>query len=171
MKITRNEKQFEPISIILESQMEIDALVDVLTDVLCSIHSNTGGSNEATEFISVLAKQLMGYASDQDKLVYYYEPHSTVKAEAKEILFKEKAPDTSQEVQGLYCLILIIFNLQFWPKAVSDIDRCSTCYCVCYSPVILILNNIQTPIYGVVVNILSSLCLGYSVLYIFKILP
>jgi len=83
MKITRNEKQFEPISIILESQMEIDALVDVLTDVLCSIHSNTGGSNEATEFISVLAKQLMGYASDQDKLVYYYEPHSTVKAEAK----------------------------------------------------------------------------------------
>ena len=79
MKIERNEKQFEPISITLESQMEVDALVDVL----CIINSNTGGSNEATEFISVLTKQLMGYASDQYKLVYYNEPCGTVEVEAK----------------------------------------------------------------------------------------
>lgn len=79
MKITRNEKQFEPITITLESQMEVDSL----TDVLCIVNSDTGGSNEATEFISVLTKQLMEYASDQDKLVYYNEPYGTVEVEAK----------------------------------------------------------------------------------------
>jgi len=79
MQITRNEKQFEPISITLESQMEVDALVDVL----CIINSNTGGSNEATEFISILTKQLMEYASDQDELVYYNDPYGTVEVEAK----------------------------------------------------------------------------------------
>ena len=79
MQITRNEKQFEPISITLESQMEVDALVDVL----CLINANTTGSNEGTRFISTLTDQLMEYASNQDKLVYYNEPDDTVEVEAK----------------------------------------------------------------------------------------
>lgn len=80
MQITRNEKQFEPISIILESQMEVDALVDVL----CLIDANTRGSNNATQFISVLTDQLIEYSSNQDELVYYKEePYGTVVVEAK----------------------------------------------------------------------------------------
>lgn len=79
MQITRNEKQFEPISITLESQMEVDALVDVL----CLISTNTEGSNEGTEFISALAYQLNVYASNKYSLAYYNEPEDSVAVEAK----------------------------------------------------------------------------------------
>ena len=79
MQITRNEKQFEPISITLESQMEVDALVDVLY----LIRANTIGSNEGTRFISDLSVQLMEYASNPDELVYYKEPYVSVEVEAK----------------------------------------------------------------------------------------
>lgn len=79
MKIERNEKQFEPISITLESQMEVDALVDVL----CLINVNTIGSNKGTEFISALTGQLTGYGSNQYELVYYNEPDDTMEVEAK----------------------------------------------------------------------------------------
>jgi hypothetical protein len=79
MQITRNEKQFEPITIALESQMEVDALVDVL----CLTNINTTGSNEATQFISVLSGLLNEYASNKQGLVYYNEPDGTVEVEAK----------------------------------------------------------------------------------------
>ena len=75
MKIERNEKQFESISITLESQMEVDALVDVLY----LIRANTIG----TRFISDLSVQLMEYASNPDELVYYKEPYVSVEVEAK----------------------------------------------------------------------------------------
>ena len=79
MQITRNEKQFEPITITLESQMEVDALVDVL----CLINANTTGSNEGTRFISTLTDQLMEYASNQCELVYYNQPYGSVEVKAK----------------------------------------------------------------------------------------
>lgn len=78
MQITRKEKQFEPISITLESQMEVDALVDVL----CLMNILTVGSNEGTEFISALTKQLMEYSS-QDELVYYHRLFGTEEVKAK----------------------------------------------------------------------------------------
>ena len=79
MQITRNEKQFEPITITLESQMEVDALADVL----CLINANTVGSNEGTGFISTLTAKLSGYSSNQDELVYYKEPYGSLKVKAK----------------------------------------------------------------------------------------
>jgi hypothetical protein len=79
MQITRNEKQFEPITITLESQMEVDALVDVL----CLISTNTEGSNEGTNVISTLADQLNEYTSNKYGLVYYEEPDCSVAVEAK----------------------------------------------------------------------------------------
>ena len=79
MKIERKENSFEPITITLESQMEVDALVDVL----CLTDANTEGSNEGTEFISTLTYRLTEYASDQDKLVYYNETDGSVVVEAK----------------------------------------------------------------------------------------
>jgi hypothetical protein len=79
MQITRNEKQFEPISITLESQMEVDALVDTLY----LINANTTGSNEGTRFISGLSRELNEYASNKHKLVYYNEPYGSVKVKAK----------------------------------------------------------------------------------------
>jgi hypothetical protein len=79
MQITRNEKQFKPISIVLESQTEVDALVDVL----CLINAITKCSNDGTEFISVMVEQLTGYGSNQNELVYYNEPDDTVEVEAK----------------------------------------------------------------------------------------
>lgn len=79
MQITRNEKQFEPITITLESQMEVDALADVL----CLINANTEGSNEGTNVISALANQLNEYASNKHGMVYYHGPVDSLTVEAK----------------------------------------------------------------------------------------
>ena len=77
MQITYNEKQFEPISIALESQMEVDALVDVLAIV----SAYTTGSNEGTRFISTLTGLLNEYASNGYAPVYY-NVHGAVEVEA-----------------------------------------------------------------------------------------
>ena len=67
MKITRNEKQFEPISITLESQMEVDAL----NDALYLMKHNTRGMNEGVDFISTLGDQISLLSSNSDSILYY----------------------------------------------------------------------------------------------------
>lgn len=79
MKIERKENGFEPITITLESQMEVDALVDALY----LINYHTTGSNEGTRFVTELCRELNEYASDQGGLVYYNDPYGSVEVEAK----------------------------------------------------------------------------------------
>ena len=68
MKIEREETEFQPVVITLESQMEVDAL----TDALCIVANLTSHSNEGTGFIDHLAELLNDkFTSDPHDTVYY----------------------------------------------------------------------------------------------------
>lgn len=71
MKVERQEEVFTPIVITLESQVEVDALVDLL-------HIGSGlytdGSNEGVIAITKMKDRLNIYASDMDTFIYYKAP-------------------------------------------------------------------------------------------------
>ena len=77
MKVMRKEESFKPVKIVLESQLEVDAMSDVAALMDCY----TGGGllhTQVREFFSNLNVLLQAYATDCDNFMYIEEPEAYI---------------------------------------------------------------------------------------------
>lgn len=75
MKVIREEESFKPVTIVLESQLEVDAMSDVAALMDCYAEG-TGGilHTQVRQFFSELNVLLQAYALDADNFMYIEEP-------------------------------------------------------------------------------------------------
>lgn len=73
MKVIREEESFKPVTIVLESQLEVDAMSDVAALMDCYAD---GGLLHAqvSKFFSNLNVLLQAYATNADDFMYIEEP-------------------------------------------------------------------------------------------------
>lgn len=83
MKVIREEESFKPVTIVLESQLEVDAMSDVAALMDCY---SDGGlfHTQVREFFSNLNVLLQAYALDADNFMYIEEPEVYIQYKAQE---------------------------------------------------------------------------------------
>lgn len=75
MKVIREEESFKPVTIVLESQLEVDAMSDVAALMDCYAEGDGGILHtQVRKFFSELNVLLQGYAQDCDNFMYIEEP-------------------------------------------------------------------------------------------------
>ena len=75
MKVMREEESFKPVTIVLESQLEVDAMSDVAA-LMDGYAEGNGGVDHTKirKFFSELNVLLQAYATDCDSFMYIEEP-------------------------------------------------------------------------------------------------
>lgn len=75
MKVMREEESFKPITIVLESQLEVDAMSDVAALMDCYAEGNGGLLHtQVRKLFSNLNVLLQAYATNVDNFMYIEEP-------------------------------------------------------------------------------------------------
>lgn len=75
MKVMREEESFKPVTIVLESQLEVDAMSDVAALMDCYAEGNGGVDHTKIRgFFSELNLLLQAYATNADDFMYIEEP-------------------------------------------------------------------------------------------------
>ena len=75
MKVIREEESFKPVTIVLESQLEVDAMSDVAALMDCYTDGDGGPLHtQVRKLFSNLNVLLQAYATDCDNFMYIEEP-------------------------------------------------------------------------------------------------
>lgn len=74
MKVVREEESFKPVTIVLESQLEVDAMSDVAALMDCYAEGGTLLVPEVSQFFMRLNVLLQNYATNVDNFMYIEEP-------------------------------------------------------------------------------------------------
>lgn len=75
MKVVREEESFKPVTIVLESQLEVDAMSDIAALMDCYTDGDGGIlQTQVRKFFSELNVLLQAYAQDTDNFMYIEEP-------------------------------------------------------------------------------------------------
>ena len=75
MKVMREEESFKPVTIVLESQLEVDAMSDVAALMDCYAEGDAGLLHtQVRKLFSNLNVLLQAYATNVDNFMYIEEP-------------------------------------------------------------------------------------------------
>ena len=80
MKVMREEESFKPVTIVLESQLEVDAMGDIAGLMDCYAEGDGGLLHtQVRKFFSELNLLLQTYATNADDFMYIEEPEVSIK--------------------------------------------------------------------------------------------
>ena len=85
MKVIREEESFKPVTIVLESQLEVDAMSDIAALMDCYTAGDGGVDHTKVRgFFSELNLLLQAYATSADDFMYVEEPKVCIQYKAQE---------------------------------------------------------------------------------------